>query len=445
MDDPRSTLLRSVRRTLLSRLAMTTAIMAPLAAIAAALALRSQIEAEILRATKFALWETVGDLGREIAAGTEVPAAALHRHCEDHWGRPSRPADLELEVAVALRDATGVVIGTAIHPSLALPAALEEARRNGWGQTSPPSQASWFRSDGVPHVLIHAPIPAHPDEPMGSIDVLFRVSDATAESMRSRTLLGALAAAGIVALTGLVLAPITLHLTRGLIRLTEALLHSHFEGLAVLGDAIAKRDTDTSEHNFRVTIAAVRLAERVGLDRSAIQSLFKGAFLHDVGKIAVPDHILLKPGRLTGEERDQMKLHVAHGMDIIGGSAWLAEGGDVVRCHHERFDGRGYPAGIGGEDIPVAARIFAIADVFDALTSRRPYKEPLSLDEALHLMAKDRGTHFDPALLDTFFTIAPGLHRELSAMDAAAMKAAIVKIARRHFSPSDLEKDWAAA
>jgi len=172
--------------------------------------------------------------------------------------------------------------------------------------------------------------------------------------------------------------------------------------LKVLGSAIAKRDSDTNIHNYRVTLYSVRLGELLGISRAAMQGLIKGAFLHDVGKIAISDRILLKPGKSTDEEFAIMKTHVDHGEDIISGYAWLADAADVVRCHHEKFDGSGYPNRIAGKDIPLNARIFAITDVFDAVTSRRSYKEPVILDDALDIIRQARGNHLDPAIVALF-------------------------------------------
>jgi len=145
-----------------------------------------------------------------------------------------------------------------------------------------------------------------------------------------------------------------------------------------------------------------------------MRSLIKGAFIHDVGKIAIRDSILLKPGRLDADEFAEMKTHVSHGGDIVRQTEWLADAAEVVKYHHEKFDGSGYLTGLGGEDIPVIARIFAIADVFDALTSARPYKQPLSLERSVEILLEGRGTHFDPKLLDAFLAIAASLYATYS-------------------------------
>lgn len=210
--------------------------------------------------------------------------------------------------------------------------------------------------------------------------------------------------------TAILLYPVIRSLNNGLISLSRDLLIANAQTLEVLGGAIAKRDSDTHTHNFRVTIYAVRLAEAVGMPPLDIRELIKGSFLHDVGKIAISDRILLKPGKLDDEEYEIMKTHVDHGIDIVRHSGWLAEAAKIVGAHHEKFDGSGYPKGLAGEEIPLGARIFAIADVFDALTSPRPYKPAFSLEKTLSILDEGSGTHFDPTLLGVFREIAPALH-----------------------------------
>lgn len=218
----------------------------------------------------------------------------------------------------------------------------------------------------------------------------------------------------VVLFTTLLLYPFILSLNRKVHAEAHAILHSNLDLMEVLGSAIAKRDSDTNSHNYRVTIYAVRLAEALGLRKNQIKELIAGAFLHDVGKIGIQDAILLKPDKLTEEEFSIMKQHVPLGLEIISHSAWLHHARDVVGCHHEWFDGSGYPKGLAGTTIPLTARIFAIADVFDAMTSRRPYKEPWSLQTALDTLGRGAGTHFDPTLLTQFLRLAPDLHTRIN-------------------------------
>lgn len=263
---------------------------------------------------------------------------------------------------------------------------------------------------------------------------VFELSAAVRTRARQDALRTALYVIGIVALTTAVLYPVVLTLMRRLARYSESLLASNLETLQVLGSAIAKKDSDTDAHNYRVTLYAVALAESLGLPAEELSRLIKGAFLHDVGKIGIKDAVLLKPGRLDTQEFALMKTHVEHGLDIVARSRWLHDARDVVGGHHEKYDGSGYPRGTRGEAIPVAARIFAIADVFDALTSRRPYKEPFSFEEAMQILEEGRGTHFDPRLLDGFAEIAEGLHARYCGREDAGLREDLREIVRRYFS-----------
>jgi response regulator RpfG family c-di-GMP phosphodiesterase len=213
--------------------------------------------------------------------------------------------------------------------------------------------------------------------------------------------------------TSLLLYPVIISLNRDVVRFSHEVLRGNLEIASVLGAAIAKRDSDTGDHNFRVTLYAIKLGEACGLEPVAMRQLILGAFLHDVGKIGITDNILLKPGKLTDEEFTIMRTHVALGVDIIADSEWLQGARQVIEHHHEKFDGKGYLHGLKGEEIPLNARIFAIVDVFDALTSRRPYKEPMALETALAIIKKDAGTHFDPRLVTRFLEIAPAIYASI--------------------------------
>ena len=189
---------------------------------------------------------------------------------------------------------------------------------------------------------------------------------------------------------------------RSLVKGKRELTLSNIQTLKSLGNAIAKRDSDTHAHNYRVTYYSVKIAEAMALPPRQIEDLIKGAFLHDVGKIAISDSILLKPGKLDAEEFRIMQTHVTHGVDIVKGGSWLVQAEKVILHHHEKMDGSGYPHGLAGEAIPLEARIFAVADVFDALTSERPYKQPFGTERSMAIICKDAGSHFDPAIVAIF-------------------------------------------
>ena len=174
-------------------------------------------------------------------------------------------------------------------------------------------------------------------------------------------------------------------------------------GLLSLGVALEARDLETAGHTQRVVQLAMDLGRALGLGNAQLQDLKQGAYLHDIGKLAVPDAILLKPGRLTPEEFDVMRTHAARGYDIASRIPTFPGGAlDVIRHHHERWDGTGYPDYLAGSDIPLLARIFAVADVYDALTSERPYKRAWTHEEATAEIRDQAGRHFDPAVVQAF-------------------------------------------
>lgn len=192
------------------------------------------------------------------------------------------------------------------------------------------------------------------------------------------------------------------------------LLNSNINLVRILGDAVAMRDSDTSEHNYRVSYYTIRLMEKMNLPSEAFPALIKGAFLHDVGKIGIPDMILLKPDRLDENEFSIMKQHVDLGKALIKKIPWCDDALDVIGFHHEKFDGSGYPNGLKGEEIPLSARIFAVVDVFDALMSARPYKEPFSFQYAIESIRDGSGRHFDPVVVGSFSEIAESLWNDVA-------------------------------
>lgn len=228
---------------------------------------------------------------------------------------------------------------------------------------------------------------------------------------------------GIVAalVTAFALYPVMVTMTRRALALSGALLDANVSLLRALGSAIALRDAETDVHNYRVTLYAVRLAEVLRRPRDEIAELIVGAFLHDVGKIGIPDAILLKPGALTADEFAVMKQHVLVHQDLFGGNSWLGKAHCIVRHHHERFDGSGYPDGLRAEQIPINARIFAVVDVFDALTSSRPYKPAYPLAYAREVMTLGRGSHFDPEVLTAFMEQAEELFTAIGGASAEAL------------------------
>jgi two-component system, cell cycle response regulator len=166
--------------------------------------------------------------------------------------------------------------------------------------------------------------------------------------------------------------------------------------LEVLSDALEEKDVCTADHGDDVAELAVRVGRRVGLTGTRLNELHHAALLHDVGKVGVRAEILLKPAPLTAQERDEMDRHTVIGARIIARSPSLEDVAPIVRATHERWDGRGYPDGIAGERIPLAARVIAACDTYDAITTDRPYRRARDHDEALAELRANAGTQFDP-------------------------------------------------
>jgi putative two-component system response regulator len=197
---------------------------------------------------------------------------------------------------------------------------------------------------------------------------------------------------------------------RANLRLTDALrrLESSQDVLVALANAVEAKDPLTEHHCGRVAERAVLLARAAGLTEDEVEAVGYGAVLHDIGKIGIPEAVLQKDGALTADERIEMQRHPIVGADILRPLRLGNVVGPIVRAHHEHWDGRGYPDGIRRDQIPAGARIVSIADAYDAMTHKRPYRPPRSQDEAKQELLLHRGTQFDPELVDLFLALLDG-------------------------------------
>ena len=288
--------------------------------------------------------------------------------------------------------------------------------------------------DGRPYIHVVIPIADSEGVLAAYGEGLYALSDLAISNARITAFRIAAFIILIVIATSFLLYPVIITLTNRLTNFSERLLASNLETIQLLGNAIAKRDSDTDAHNYRVTLYSVHLAEAAGLDTETIRGLIKGAFLHDVGKIGIRDNILHKPGQLDDKEFEIMKTHVNHGLEIIHRSNWLQDATDIVGAHHEKYDGSGYPSQLDGDNIPIAARIFSITDVFDALTSRRPYKQPFSFNETMQILEQSRGTHFDPSLLDLFIGLADDLYKHYGGREDERLHQELAEIVHKYFT-----------
>ncbi len=184
--------------------------------------------------------------------------------------------------------------------------------------------------------------------------------------------------------------------------LYESIVLNLHDALRALVKALEAKDPYTKEHSERVTTYALYLAEEMGLSQEALETLRFAGHLHDVGKVGIADAILLKPSRLTREEYEIIKQHPVIGAEIVGHIGLLQEEARIIRYHHERYDGRGYPEGLKGKDIPLLARVLAVADAYDAMTTKRPYRPSLTPETALKEILRCSGTQFDPEIVEVF-------------------------------------------
>jgi ribonuclease P protein subunit RPR2 len=180
----------------------------------------------------------------------------------------------------------------------------------------------------------------------------------------------------------------------------EELSESYVATVRALTNAVEARDAYTGKHAERVAAYGLLLTRRMDPELADDPQTEFGFLLHDVGKVAVPDEVLHKPDDLRSDESEVMRSHVEIGWEIVRGVPFLERAARIVRAHHERWDGTGYPDGLAGEEIPLAARIFSVVDTLDALTTDRPYRRPVSMDEARDVIARGSGTQFDPKVVE---------------------------------------------
>lgn len=209
----------------------------------------------------------------------------------------------------------------------------------------------------------------------------------------------------------------------------EDLEHSYDVTLEALGDALDLKDSETEGHSKRVTAYTIALARAMGISPAEIKVIARGAFLHDIGKMAIPDEILRKPGKLSPEEQEIMREHCSRGYQMLRKIPFLAEAAEIVFTHQEHYDGSGYPSSLKGAAIPVGARIFAVADTLDAITSDRPYRQARTFDAAREEIIRCSGTQFDPAVVEVYLKIPNELWLELRSEITGQ---------NRHFSTFDI-------
>jgi len=412
----------SFKRKVALRIAAVSAILASVASPLAWYVSRENAENSIV---SFAMEESRRVLAHHEAIRLDGPEAKLHAEAAAHSLTGGLFEIAEVYGPNGIRLAEGLTqAGESIEKDIPHHSAPRSEK---------PSYESWHLSQGRWVIRVFVPLRVN----SGALTGYFEGVRLIPDWQEQQTLSDALTTALMVCLASLVcggmLYPVVIRLASDNERKAHEVLESHISMMEALGRAIAKRDSDTGAHNYRVAWIAATLAEAVGLNGSRMQALIAGSFLHDAGKIGIPDAILLKPGKLTAEEMEIMRTHVAMGEEIVTGAGWLDGGREVVTSHHEKWDGSGYPRGQAGEAIPLVARIFAIVDVFDALCSKRPYKEPLPLAAATAILQQGSGSHFDPDLLTIFSGLAEDIYRTTVDASESEVRILMEGMVRKHF------------
>ncbi len=207
----------------------------------------------------------------------------------------------------------------------------------------------------------------------------------------------------------------------------EQLERSYDDTLEALGGALDLKDAETEGHCKRVTAFSLAISKAMEVDSQRLPEIARGAFLHDIGKMAIPDHILRKPGPLSAEEQEVMRTHCNIGYEMLSRVPFLRGVAGIVLAHQEHYDGTGYPRGLKGEEIPLGARIFAVADTLDAMTSDRPYRSALSLTEAKAEIRRCTGTQFDPKVVEAFLSLPDSTWMDLRVNASGALRMAYSK------------------
>ncbi|MGI9536706.1 MAG: HD-GYP domain-containing protein [Desulfocapsaceae bacterium] len=292
---------------------------------------------------------------------------------------------------------------------------------------------TWLIADKRIYLMALLPLSGlQDDDSLGHLQGIYRSSLENTRAIIWRILFSCLIGVGSVLLCTVLMYPGLIFFHNRLIRSSSDLNLANNFLLKQLGSALAKSDVGTSYHSHRVAIYGIRLAEKHKLSRARIRSFVQGVFLHDIGMLELESSMLMKQGPLDKKELSLMQGHVKSGVAQIKRYRWLRDGLDVVRLHHEKYDGSGYPAGLSHDKIPLEARIFAIVDAFDALTSRRPYREAVELDRALEILEQDSGSHFDPVLLAPFIEMAPQLYGIVSKLEGKALEREVQGVVKKY-------------
>lgn len=295
------------------------------------------------------------------------------------------------------------------------------------------ASGDWIISDKRIYLAFALPLmDIHNEDPIGYLKGVYRLSLDDTRCVVWRIMLSCLLVAGAVLLCGLLIYPGLLLFQNHLIKNSTELNRANNFLLIKLGAALAKNNGFEAGHHSRLMIYGIRLAEQQKLPRAQIRGFIQGACLYQVGTLAEDPQALLEQPKSDKKKRAALQQYSKRTVSQIKRYRWLHSGLDVVRCHREHYDGSGYPAGLSHEKVPLSARIFAIVEAFDSLSSPRPGHKPVELETALQMLEQQSGTHFDPVLLSAFIEMAPKLYEALINLDDARLERELGSVLKRY-------------
>ena len=383
------------------------------------------------------------NLGRSLLASAVKESSAFALLLKSYQEKPEEDHLIELKkmAGSALEQTSFILVnllGTNKEPLINLSLSSADAANKAFdakGMTIIPGKQAdggWIIANKRIYNKVAIPIFDSGEDLSGYLTGIYLVSLKDTQMIIKRFMLSFIICITAISLCALLCYLGFLFMNNHLIRSVGELNRTNVFLIRKLGTALAKSNSQEQDHSSRVLLYAMKLAEKVKLPSEQKRTLIHGVFLHDIGMLPISPATLHKEEELEKEELKQVDQHPKEGAALIRKFRWLRNAEKVVRFHHEKYDGTGYPDGIKHEKIPMVARIFSIADTFDALTSQRPYRDPLALEESLAILEQETGLQFDPVLLSAFLDIAPHLHETIASRTSKELDKEVDKLLKKY-------------
>ena len=383
------------------------------------------------------------NLGRSLLASAVKESSAFTLLLNSYQERPEEDYLIELKkmAGFALEQTSFIhvnLLGINKEPLISLSLSSADAANKAFetkGMTIIPGKhadGGWIIANKRIYNKVAIPIFDSGEDLAGYLTGIYLVSLKDTQMIIKRFMLSFIICIAAISLCALLCYLGFLFINNHLIRSVGELNRTNVFLIRKLGTALAKSNSQERDHSSRALLYSMKLAERVKLPSEQKRTLIHGVFLHDIGMLPISPTTLHKEEELEKEELKQVDQHPKEGAALIRKFRWLRNAEKVVRYHHEKYDGTGYPDGVKHEKIPMVARIFSIADTFDALTSQRPYRDPLPLEESLAILEQETGLQFDPVLLSAFLDIAPHLHETIGSRTSKELDKEVDKLLKKY-------------